>query len=74
MKVIGYKIDDDGINLFYGFYLKVDIVKLVLGTLFCWQEKARAIKNPHWQLLTSQQSYPILVVSARVLCDGNIIQ
>ena len=34
-----YKIDDDGLNLFYGFYLKVDIVKMVLGKLFSCGEK-----------------------------------
>ena len=39
-KMIGcYKIDDDGLNLFYGFYLKVDIVKMVLGKLFSCGEK-----------------------------------
>ena len=34
-----YKIDDDGLNLFYGFYLKVDIFKMVLGKLFSCGEK-----------------------------------
>ena len=59
MKMIGcYKIDDDGRNLFYGFYLKVDILlKWFSENFLAAVRKSGVIINPGYrQSLTSQQS------------------